>query len=307
MKTIDELWKTAIYSILKYGQTVQSRLGESLEILGWRSELQSLDNTFLTNERRQLSLPYASAEVLWHLSGTDTIKMISAYAPQYKKFAEHGKAHGAYGSRRVSDPGLVNAGARCQLTEIIRMLKASGNNRRCVMTLWNGGDIVHAANNSRKDIPCTLTWQFIRRKKLHMICTMRSQDAWLGMPYDIYTNTCLQRVIAWTIGVEPGIYIHQVGSLHLYEKHYKRAKEAFSADVNVTSHNYKSRKVDFFEEAKKAVREEEAIRCGKQRIELDVNPVFQDCVQLCASKWIGINVMDIQSDLLRRQYVNSRR
>ena len=44
---------------------------------------------------------------------------------------------------------------------------------------------------SSKDIPCTLSLQFFLREAsdqlwLHTIATMRSNDAWLGVPYDTF-------------------------------------------------------------------------------------------------------------------------
>jgi len=54
---------------------------------------------------------------------------------------------------------------------------------------------------------------------------MRSNDVWLGMPYDIWCFTCIQILIAQELGVEVGSYIHQPGSLHLYEKNWEKARE----------------------------------------------------------------------------------
>jgi len=315
MKTIDGLWKQAIDDTIQYGNFVDSRLGWSRELIGWQGKLEAFDHTFLTNKRRKLSIEYAHAEVLWHLAGTNTLEMILAYAPRYDRWANHGEVWGAHGWRRTNDPGLLretngDGYIGCQLTRLIGLLRENKNDRRCVMTIWNGGDIVHALHNSKKDIPCMLTWQFLLRDgKLDMICTMRSNDIWLGMPYDIYTNTCFMRVIAWSLGAKMGRYIHQVGSLHLYEKYYDRAEEAYQAKIDHTPHGYNElERVQFFKEATRAVRQERVIRIGQQRIQLvEINPVFWDCVQICASKWIGINLSDIQSTLLRKCYVDSRR
>jgi thymidylate synthase len=71
-----------------------------------------------------------------------------------------------------------------------------------------------------RDVPCTLNYRFfLRNDRLHMHTTMRSQDLWLGFPYDIFAATVLQELLAGWLGVELGDYHHNVDSLHLYEKH----------------------------------------------------------------------------------------
>jgi thymidylate synthase len=74
------------------------------------------------------------------------------------------------------------------------------------------------------DVPCTLGYRFfLRGNRLHMHTTMRSQDLWLGFPYDVFTATILQELMAEWIGAELGQYRHSVDSLHLYAKHWEPA------------------------------------------------------------------------------------
>jgi len=143
--------------------------------------------------------------------------MIAHYAPQYKNFAEpNGKVNGAYGPRIVG-----------QIEDVLNILQ-DRKTRRAVIALYSSYDI-HKADHA-KDIPCTLTWNFLfENGALCLIATMRSNDIWLGMPYDIFVNTCVQRFIAAYLGVPTGWYQHQVGNLHLYDKHVQQATEALAA------------------------------------------------------------------------------
>src|SRR5260370_41880706 len=61
---------------------------------------------------------------------------------------------------------------------------------------------------------------------------MRSNDAWLGLPYDVFTFTRIQAYVAAAVGVEPGRYTHTVGSLHLYERDWERAEDAACASIH---------------------------------------------------------------------------
>jgi len=220
--TVDSMWLDTIKEILTQGKEIKSRYGMTKEIMGFSKTLVSTDSTFLLNSRRKLSPVYACAEFLWYLKPTKSIEMIKAYAPQYAKFAENGEAHGAYGWRLA-----YNCFKESQLLLLVEHLKRTPDSRQAILTCWTADDLWHAVRDKRKDLPCTISLQFlIRDKKLHLIVTMRSNDAWLGLPYDIFAFTCIQRVIGRALGVPCGTYTHQAGSEHLYEKNWKAAKEA---------------------------------------------------------------------------------
>ena len=77
-----------------------------------------------------------------------------------------------------------------------------------------------------KEIPCTCSIQFlIRDQKLNMYVSMRSNDAYWGLPHDIFSFTMLQEIIARKLGVDLGQYYHSVGSLHLYDNQQVNAQQ----------------------------------------------------------------------------------
>jgi thymidylate synthase len=47
---------------------------------------------------------------------------------------------------------------------------------------------------------------------------MRSNDAWLGLPYDMFQFTQLFQTVCRVLGVPAGTYTHTAWSLHLYER-----------------------------------------------------------------------------------------
>ena len=49
--------------------------------------------------------------------------------------------------------------------------------------------------------------------------SMRSNDAYLGLPHDVFSFTMFQEIVARMLGVEMGDYTHFAGSLHLYDEH----------------------------------------------------------------------------------------
>jgi len=184
----------------------------------------------LVDQKRRISIAYAAAEVLWYLAGENDITRLVSYAPQYKNFADGKVAYGAYGARWFANPGWVRSApvsheGMSQLSGVIEALKRHPTSRQAVITMWDSSDLHRAIELDCKDLPCTLSMQFLlREEQLHCVVNMRSNDVWLGTPYDIFAFTCVQRIVADELGVRVGSYTHSVGSLHVYSKHVVQAR-----------------------------------------------------------------------------------
>ena len=73
---------------------------------------------------------------------------------------------------------------------------------------------------------------YIRDGKLNCTGIMRSNDIWLGTPYDITFFTELQKYIAHRVGVEYGTYTHFVTSIHAYDRNFQDIKEVLTRNVS---------------------------------------------------------------------------
>lgn len=93
------------------------------------------------------------------------------------------------------------------------LLKKDPNTRQAVI------HIKTADNKESKDVNCTVCLQFlIRHDKLYLTVYMRSNDIWLGFPYDVFQFTCMQILMSMELGIGLGTYTHVAGSLHLYAR-----------------------------------------------------------------------------------------
>jgi thymidylate synthase len=186
----------------------------------------------LTNPRARLSrtetrgkVYSAIGELLWYLSGNNKASFMDYYVPGniYSKEAEDGddEVRSGYGKRLHDFNGID------QIRNIIDLLQRKQTSRRAVLQLFDATDLTH----DFKSIPCTCSMQFlIREERLNMLVNMRSNDAFLGLPHDVFAFTMLQEIIARSVGVEVGEYKHSVGSLHLYENNEQAAKDYLSED-----------------------------------------------------------------------------
>lgn len=165
----------------------------------------------LTNQVRKTNKAFMVAEFLWIITGRKDVALPSFYNSQIARFSDNGKEFaGAYGPKVLS-----------QVEYVVDCFKKDINTRQAVMTIWE------RSPGYSKDIPCTIAFQFLHRDgKLDMIVNMRSNDLWLGLPYDFYNFTMIQNMMAYTLGLKIGRYSHLAGSLHLYESNYSQANEA---------------------------------------------------------------------------------
>lgn len=249
--SVDHMWLDALRRLHRYGFQQQSRDGGTAELLFYSATLRGGgEETFLVNAARKLDPRYAGAELLWYLSGQSDIGMIRHYAPQYSRFAEHGHAWGAYGRRWTGSESFRHEAnvaevstqdwTRSQLRAASEAMRVSPETRQAVVSMWRDGDLVHAVKGDKADLPCTLSLQFILRQgELHLVATMRSNDVWLGMPYDVYAFTCVQRIMAASLGAAVGLYRHNVGSLHLYGRDHDRSVPCLEVPVVRGRHDWR--------------------------------------------------------------------
>lgn len=207
----NELFVAACQAVRRDGVTVSPRGMETTEVLGAHLCLTNPRSRFVDlPPARVLNPAFAVAETLWILSGSDD-PWIFQYNRALTRYADDGRLQGAYGPRMRRWRGRID-----QLDQVRRLLARDPDSRQGVIQLF---DPEHDTRGHR-DVPCTLGYRFfVRGGRLHMHTTMRSQDLWLGFPYDIFAATLLQELLAGWLGVGLGEYHHHIDSLHLYEKH----------------------------------------------------------------------------------------
>lgn len=211
----NELYVAACHAVHSNGVTVSPRGVATTEVLG--------AHLCLTDPRRRLiDLPpvrvinpaFAVAEALWILSGSDD-SWIFQYNRALTRYTDDGRLQGAYGPRMRRWRGRID-----QLDQVRRLLVRDPDSRQAVIQLFDP----ERDTCGHRDVPCTLGYRFfLRAGRLHMHTTMRSQDLWLGFPYDVFAATLLQELLAGWLGVDLGEYHHYIDSLHLYAQHVDAA------------------------------------------------------------------------------------
>jgi len=110
-----------------------------------------------------------------------------------------------------------------QFENVIKMLHRDPNSRQAIIHMHFPSDVEKAIDMENPvRIPCSMYYQFIiRRNKLDVIYNMRSSDFDTHFKNDIWLADELRNFIAVKLGIEPGIYHMNVGSLHRYKNYSK--------------------------------------------------------------------------------------
>ncbi|MGW9046055.1 thymidylate synthase [Streptomyces lydicus] len=212
--SVAELFTGAVM-LAKSGEKISPRGMGTREVLDLTMRLtQPRARLLYAPPARIVNPAFAVAETVWHLSGSDA-PWIFDYNGRLQQYADDGILLGAYGPRMRNWGGEVD-----QLHRVVEILKDDPDSRRATIQLYDPA----RDSAGHKDVPCTLGFRFhLRGGRLHMSTTMRGQDVWIGMPYDLFFFTTLHELVAGWLDVDLGEYHHHVDSLHIYERDIEKA------------------------------------------------------------------------------------
>jgi thymidylate synthase len=216
VETLDDALLKLYPEFLSRERNVTASRGANTEILGVLIEIERARARLSRSETRG-KLFSSLGELLWYLTADNRLEFIEPYIARYRKESEDGgiSVYGGYGPRLFRQRGYD------QIRNVIALLRERSESRRAVIQIFNAEDIA----SKHTEVPCTTTLQFfVRNEFVHLIATMRSNDAYIGLPHDVFCFTMLQEIIARTLDCEIGSYRHFVGSMHLYETDRSRAQ-----------------------------------------------------------------------------------
>ena len=183
----------------------------------------NMDNPVITIPERKLNHNFMTGEAWWILDGRNDVKSLAKYMGKIERYSDDGiRFFGAYG------PKIVD-----QLSYCIKTLIKDHDSRQACLTIWRQNPPLS------KDIPCTVSLQFFLRKdRLYTVANMRSQDIWLGLPYDAFNFSAISFFVCLSLRkilVQPTLKLGELyinaASRHLYSTDEEEAQKLVEANL----------------------------------------------------------------------------
>lgn len=213
-QSANDAWLRALGMLLYRGRRVAPR-GMGTTELPHLTSIIDMHRSVLTIKERNLNYRFMAAEAYWILSGDDSVEGVVPYNSQLLKFSDDGESFaGAYGPRIAA-----------QLDYVVETLTNDPMSRQAGLTIWTPNP------QPSKDIPCTVAlWFQLRSGVLDVHAFMRSNDFWLGFPYDVFNFSMVGHLVAGLlrerqVEAVAGSLYHTAVSAHLYDQHLPQADE----------------------------------------------------------------------------------
>jgi thymidylate synthase len=202
--------------LLRHNVFVTDKTGvKMLEIVG---------ANFVADEKAifgNVNYDYVERELEWYKSMSLSVNDIPGGPPAiWKQVADtNGYINSNYGWCIWSDDN------HSQYMHVLDELRKNPESRRATMiytrpTMWK--DYKH---NGRSDFMCTNTVQYmIRNNALHVVVQMRSNDVVFGYKNDYAWQSYVLDKLCLDLGIQRGDIHWNVGSLHVYERHFDLVK-----------------------------------------------------------------------------------
>ena len=179
-------------------------------------------------------------ELVWFLNGNTDAKWLSDRdvhiwdghtSAEYLKTRgldyEEGELGPGYGHQWVNWGGNLKdkTGGENQIKKIIEILKHNPESRRAVLSAWNVSDLDKMALP-----PCHMMYIFKvsnhnnKKKTLNCKVILRSNDMFLGNPFNIMSTTILTILLSRSLNMLPGEIAVSICDAHIYENHVEQTK-----------------------------------------------------------------------------------
>lgn len=230
-QTITELYVKALEAL--YNSTEKnSRLGSTKELLDSTLILENPRTRRVIEPIRHQSMDYVVNEIKWYLSGKYEIDKIAKRAKFWYEVADKldHRVYSNYGAKLFHE----KVRGYTQFERVLAEFKKNKYSRRGIF-FFSLFPVDYIWMSSALDFVCTVYGHIIinHEGKLDLYIYMRSNDINWGWSNDVPFFTLVQEMFAIKLGLEMGEYHHHAGSLHIYERFYKKLEGRYYTHFSV--------------------------------------------------------------------------
>lgn len=234
MTKLDEIYKELVMEVVNTGelnddQSVRAKYVDETpaytkSIFGFQYKIKATDGIPLITTRR---VPIKSAynEIMaFYRDKTNCIEDLHALGIKYwdNWAMSDGTIGKSYGYQIANQKYVMSDGRTLdQMDYVLDQLQNNPGSRRIMTSFWRP-DEVH--EKALQECAFETMWA-VRKGKLCLHLTQRSCDLALGFVANVYQYSMLQRVIAHTLGLELGDFVHTIIDAHIYDRHIEQLIE----------------------------------------------------------------------------------
>jgi len=220
--------------ILRDGFKRKDRTGTgTIGVFGHQAKFDLRDGFPLITTKK-MHLKSIIYELLWFLRGDTNTKWLheNGAVRIWDEWAdENGDLGRVYGAQWRDWRG-PNGEHIDQIKDVMERIRTKPDDRRLIVTAWQPAELDKMALP-----PCHCFFQFSTQelpagnRRLHLQMYQRSCDTFLGVPFNIAGYALLLQMVAVTLNMEPGVFTHTYGDLHLYMNHLEQVDEQLSREL----------------------------------------------------------------------------
>ncbi len=163
-----------------------------------------------------------AVEMMWFLRGDTNIGYLNDRGVKiWDAWADKdGNLGPVYGKQWVNWQG-ANGNTFNQIQNVVDSIKENPDSRRHIVNAWNVSEIGEMALP-----PCHMFFQFyVAENRLSCQLYVRSNDLFLGAPFNIGQYSLLLMMMSQQCDLEPGELVYTIGDAHVYLNHLDQIDE----------------------------------------------------------------------------------
>ena len=215
--------------VLQNGKDKETRSGPVRSVFGYQMRF-NLQEGFPLVTTKKVSFNWITKELIWFLSGCqDGIAGLQSMGvsiwDEWKYLEDKGRIvpYGKMWREWSGEHGKID-----QIANVVWEMGYNPSSRRLIVECWNPVMIEH---NNFVLPPCHKSFQFdVTEGKLSCMVEMRSNDLFLGAPYNIAQYALLTHIIADIRDLEVGDLVYTIGDAHIYHNHFEQVELQLSRE-----------------------------------------------------------------------------
>jgi thymidylate synthase len=196
------------------GQVVEVRGEPNREVLGVDIIIGDPTDRLPIVAGRRVVTAFCVVEFLWYAAVRNDLQSLEPYAPRIRSY--YGGDDVVTGSNYGRAIFGARNGTRSQWENVVELLRFDTGSKRGFLGVFDACD-TPTLLPSNHDVACTCGIQIlIRGGELHWVTSMRANDGFRGFVSDTFSFTMMHELLANTLGIPLGQYVHRPTSLHTF-------------------------------------------------------------------------------------------